>query len=484
MNIMDWLLIIISIAVALAMLFVKRNPRLDIAMLALVAISVLLHGLSDQFRLQLFPTYAVVLVIAVFLVIRVLKPVAEPRPKSVFKKSSLSVVVVAVTVISVLFSNYLPIFTMPEPTGKYAVGTISRHLTDETREETITDEPGDKRELMVNVWYPVDAEAAKSMPKEHFASELSEAIRGGYSFPKQLFSHVKTIPTHVVKDAAISTAEKKYPVVLFSPGNSSTRFQSMTTVEELVSHGFIVVGIDHPYTAAKVVFPDGREIVWKEWLQTDSAAEMYKFNSGMVGIRAADASFVLDTLTQWNANDPDERLTGKLDLDHVGIFGHSLGGATAAETLATDGRFKAGLSWEGATWGTVAHTALKQPFMYIMTEDTDKSFDPGSEKVSVFYDEFVGDLKFIMTKSQNDTYYLTVDQFHHQSFTELALLSPPLFANGLDPVHTVDINRSYAKSFFDRYLKGDTNQPLLDGPSPDFPEVKFDIRWAYTKKRG
>ncbi|WP_244562766.1 hypothetical protein [Paenibacillus uliginis] len=261
MNIMDWLLIINSIAVALAMLFVKRNPRLDIAMLALVAISVLLHGLSDRFRLQLFPTYAVVLVIAVFLVIRVLKPVAEPRPKSVFKKSSLSVVVVAVTVISVLFSNYFPIFTMPEPTGKYAVGTISRHLTDETREETITDEPGDKRELMVNVWYPVDAEAAKSMPKEHFASELSEAIMGVYSFPKQLFSHVKAIPTHVVKDAAISTAEKKYPVVLFSPGNSSTRFQSMTTVEELVSHGFIVVGMDHPYTAAKIVFPDGREIV-------------------------------------------------------------------------------------------------------------------------------------------------------------------------------------------------------------------------------
>jgi hypothetical protein len=31
-------------------------------------------------------------------------------------------------------------------------------------------------------------------------------------------------------------------------------------VEELVSHGYIIVAIDQPYAAASVVFPDGRQV--------------------------------------------------------------------------------------------------------------------------------------------------------------------------------------------------------------------------------
>ncbi|MNH94309.1 hypothetical protein D3C73_469260 [compost metagenome] len=91
----------------------------------------------------------------------------------------------------------------------------------------------------------------------------------------------------------------------------------------------------------------------------------------------------------------------------------------------------------------------------------------------VFYEEFAPDLDSVMTKSTNDTYYLTVDHFIHQSYTDIALLSPKLFAKGIDPVHTIDITRSYVRAFFDQYLKEEP-QLLLEGPSADFPEVKFD----------
>ncbi|WP_205516802.1 hypothetical protein [Paenibacillus sp. SYP-B3998] len=67
-----------------------------------------------------------------------------------------------------------------------------------------------------------------------------------------------------------------------------------------------------------------------------------------------------------------------------------------------------------------------------------------------------------------------------QSFTDIALISPSLFAKHIDPVHNIDITRSYVKAFFDQYLKGE-QQALLNGPSPKYPEVKFDE--GYTKKR-
>jgi hypothetical protein len=36
-------------------------------------------------------------------------------------------------------------------------------------------------------------------------------------------------------------------------------------------------------------------------------------------------------------------------------------------------------------------------------------------------------------------------------------------------------------AFFDRYLKGEEEQPLLEGPSNRFPEATYDMK--YTKLR-
>jgi len=382
----------------------------------------------------------------------------------------------------VYLSRLLPVFSMPEPTGSYAIGTISQHLTDVTRDEILTEEdPSDKRELMVNVWYPTDRSEIEGKKVEHYPAELGDAISLVFGISKQIFSHVTAIPTHVVAGAELSSDKASYPVLLFSPGIRSTRFQSMTAIEELVSHGYIVVGMDHPYSSAKVTFPDGRAILYEAEPEFPTSAGLYENNIKGVGIRAADAQFVLDTITEWNTKDPNGLFEGKLDLDHVGIFGHSYGGATTAETLAQDKRFKAGVSLEGGFWGEVAHTGLQQPFMYMMSGSSAANLDPMNTKKNIyFYEEFAPDLQSTMMKSTNDTYYLTIDHFNHQSFTDIALISPSIFAKDIEPVHNIDITRSYVRAFFDQYLKGE-QQTLLNGQSPEYPEVKFDE--VYTKKK-
>ncbi|OMF40816.1 lipase [Paenibacillus sp. BGI2013] len=489
MRILEWILVIVTVISAVVIWVAPKHRVVGGGTLSALALAILLHGGMDHFRLQLLPTYIVAFVLLIVLSVQLWKSrrniqntqKQKQKRRSWFKIILASILVLALSAGTMVLTSLFPAFTMPESTGSFAIGTFSQQLTDDSREETKSVEPGDKRELMINVWYPVDQETAKGLPLEHYPAELGEAISLVFGIPPVVFSYLDTIPTHVVKGAEVSAAQSKYPVLLFSPGIRSTRFQSMTAIEELVSNGYIVVGIDHPYTSAQVTFSDGDVASYQPDPDFPTSKELYQYNIKGIGIRAEDASFVLDTLTQWNSHDPNQLLEGKLDLDSVGIFGHSYGGATTAEALAQDDRFKAGLSLEGGFWGKVSTTALKQPFMYIMSGGTAKSLDPdATAKDKVFYPEFEPDLDRVMSNSLNDTYYLTVENLFHQSFTDISLISPKMFARGMTPEHNVDITRSYALAFFDRYLKG-KEQPLLQGSSAQFPEATYDA--TYTKIR-
>jgi hypothetical protein len=65
-----------------------------------------------------------------------------------------------------------------------------------------------------------------------------------------------------------------------------------TFVEDLASHGFVVVAIDHPYSVAIVVLPDGRTAI-----QAGSGAPVVPFET-RVGVHAADLRFALDEMTR------------------------------------------------------------------------------------------------------------------------------------------------------------------------------------------
>ncbi|WII40130.1 hypothetical protein [Paenibacillus thiaminolyticus] len=73
---------------------------------------------------------------------------------------------------------------------------------------------------------------------------------------------------------------------------------------------------------------------------------------------------------------------------------------------------------------------------------------------------------------------MTVKGFFHQSFADVALLSP-MFAKEVSADQSVRINRDYVRSFFDRYLLG-KEAPLLDGPSPRYSEAEFDPKLTAT----
>src|SRR5215208_524785 len=136
-----------------------------------------------------------------------------------------------------------------------------------------------------------------------------------------------------------------------TPDLDDRRQMNTFLVEELVSHGYVVVAIDQPYTATDVVFPDGRQAEGLPFEQTKPLARQSflpaeraptlngrTFQEGIVPYLAQDVSFALDRLAVLNQADPNGILSGRLDLQRAGIFGPSGGGLVGGEACRLETR--------------------------------------------------------------------------------------------------------------------------------------------------
>jgi hypothetical protein len=83
-------------------------------------------------------------------------------------------------------------------------------------------------------------------------------------------------------------------------------------------------------------------------------------------------------------------------------------------------------------------------------------------------------LEYMMGRASTHFYYLTVTGTVHGSFGDTVLLTPIEKYIGtrekIDGQKMLKIMNAYTLAFFNKHLKG-MDSPLLDGPSPDFPEV-------------
>jgi predicted dienelactone hydrolase len=253
--------------------------------------------------------------------------------------------------------------------------------------------------------------------------------------------------------APVSTASPKYPVLIFSHGMMGGRIQNTCLIEELVSHGYIVVGIDHTYDCSFAIFPD-RTIC--SILMTRIPIPLDLIAHPGLEIRVEDARFVASQLETLNKS--DRLLSGRMDLAKLGIFGHSLGGQTAMLTIEQDNRFKAALSLDGVN-RHLLQRKINQPFMLLQADRLGDPFE-----VHELCKQFAGPL-----------YCVTLKKSGHANFTDLPLLTPLHWIIGLsgsiDGLRATKIVNAYVVQFFDRYLK-QMAAPLLEPHETSmFPEA-------------
>jgi predicted dienelactone hydrolase len=259
-------------------------------------------------------------------------------------------------------------------------------------------------------------------------------------------------------------------------GASAGVMNYSTLAEDLASHGYVVVGFDAPYRTIEVAFPDGRVIARRPENNPElfSGEERTRLANRLLAAWTADIAFTLDRLGQLNASDASGKFTGRLDMTRVGVFGHSFGGATAAQFCSEDSRCQAGIDVDGSLHGSVVELGIHKPFMFLLSGHGD--FSSGAE-----IRQIQADIQSVYDRLPADgRLRIAIRGANHFTFSDDGALLKSRILRGvfrlfgklnIDGRRQLAVTAYYVHTFFDVYLKGAAISQLKRS-NPLYPEIQ------------
>ena len=450
--------IVIPILLAVYLFWPHPHPLIIRLVPAAALIVMLVHFTLEGYRWQMIPLYALTLIwTALLFFISDIKPIA----------STLTLILLAV---STALPILLPVPKIAAPSGQFEVGTTIYEFTDAARKELYSgkDEP---RRFMVQVWYPAEvtstAQHAQWMPEPKI---YAPAIASFLGMPSFFLDHLSLSASPAYLDVPLAETSEPYPVILFSHGWRGFNAQNTGQAVELASHGYVVIATQHTYGAVITVFPDGTVALNNPKALPENADDPnYEIVARkLVNQWAQDMAFVLDQFQGFD-EDAGSLFFQKLDMERIGVYGHSTGGGAAIQFCGTDSRCKAVLGMDPFMRPVsveVIENGLSQPAFFMFSQGWADLVD---SKNNQLFNQFYPNVS-------NSKGAISIDGTKHYDFSDLPLLSPIAPQLGLKgPLsgkRVTEIVNAYLIDFFEMTL---SNKPstLFSGSFDDFSEVKM-----------
>lgn len=357
---------------------------------------------------------------------------------------------------------------IPAPTGPYAIGNRDVFLVDTARRDPYNNAA--TREVPVTIWYPTDAVGAPARylsANNTFDTQMADKLASAFGQTTSWFGggtpmqpNIKDRATHATLNA--TGFGPGLPVVLISPGFGMPSNMYSIVAEELASQGYVAV----------VISESGEAIV------TEHATKLVSQNVSavnnqwqkVINARVADSRYVLNNLASLPVVGP------LLDLDRIAMIGHSYGGYAASETAYYESRIKVVVALDGmvgyqSTVSKVETYGLTTPVLSLGAEyNLSDTQTMGCEHAS--WNTF-------KTRPHGVFYEISVNGARHNAYSDLGTVSHPSkvteHCGTIGPVRANAVIRRYLIAFLDTYLLQSPDS-LLEGPSPDYPEVVFRTR--------
>lgn len=336
-------------------------------------------------------------------------------------------IIIKTTGMIVLFSVVaLPAILFPQnksvvdTTGEYQVTTSPFTYEDTSRVESYND-TGENRRLNVQFWYP-------------------------------------------------DGADGPYPLIIFSHGGLGVKSSNESLYNELASHGYVVVSIDHTYQCFFTKDSNGDTTLidldyMKELSSEDPQSDIqqsYTYYQKWMKIRMDDINFVIDYIISEAGINNAEIIYSLVDITKIGVMGHSLGGSAALGI----GRIRDDVQ---------AVIALESPFMWDIEGVEDENF-VFTDKIypipvlNVYSDsswsilgdrpQYKANFK-MLADTDASVFNVYINGVGHLALTDFALTSPFLtrIFDGKRPakeaVYCLEVINKVSLEFFNSYLKGE-----------------------------
>ncbi len=449
--------IIIPLLLLIYLLWKAPRPQIIRLTPAAALALTLLHFTLEGYRWQMIPLYVLTLILTILPVFKFdIKPVA-------------SFLTLSLLAVSTALPMLLPVPKVATPSGPFAVGTTTYEFTDASRKELYSGKD-ETRRFMVQVWYPAEVTSAAKHAKWMSEPEIyAPAIAGFLDLPSFFLDHLALSISPAYLDVPLAETSEAFPVILFSHGWNGFNAQNTGQAVELASRGFVVISTQHTYGAVTTVFPDGTVAMNNpKALPEDAEDPNYEVVARkLVNQWAGDSAFVLDQF-QGFSEEADNLFYQKLDMNRVGVYGHSTGGGAAIEFCGTDPRCKAVLGMDPfmrPVSAEVIESGLSQPSFFMFSQGWADLTDSKNNKL---FNQFYPNIT-------NNSGVIVIEGTKHFDFSDLPLLSPIAPQLGLKgPLNgkrvTVIVN-SYLLDFFEMTLY---NKPsaLFDGVFKTYNEVR------------
>jgi dienelactone hydrolase len=335
---------------------------------------------------------------------------------------------------------------VPSSTGPSNVGSRVMQMVDSVRDDPFAGD-GTKRELLVRFWYP--ASIGQGCEPAEYTSQ-----RVWNYFSELLGTPLPEVKTNSCLDAPITGGP--HPVIVFTHGYTGTFTDYTFLFEDLASRGYVVASVDHTSEATAVEFPNGRFVksVFGSHLAEDKLRSDAQSLSLVVSVRSKDLKFVVDELARLNG-ETSGPFAGKLDLTRFAVAGHSLGGLTALIGLNQHPRFKAAVLLD-ASLPDGSASLTETPVLVVAM---------GREQWSDEECRLWSDLR-------GPRFAVNLKGAEHLTPSDAVWLAKGAIKGGaMGPEKTITAIRDYIAAFLDTNLRGKPADPLLSGPSSDYPDA-------------
>ncbi|KAF1851617.1 uncharacterized protein K460DRAFT_413159 [Cucurbitaria berberidis CBS 394.84] len=374
----------------------------------------------------------------------------------------------SLTLASATFVCLVTGISLPPPTGPYNVGSKPYVLNHTTLNDPIA--PNNiSTSILVNVYYPTHDSAPL---QKYIWRGLAATYETYYKLPPGTFGNTTAnIAYNATPLKHAECVKLKLPTLLFGPpfaGPASQMFFAL--ISEVVSRGYTVVSVDHPYEQPYLQYPDGTSFLghsvdWSPGPEVYIPTEVY---------RVTENSAVLDALPSISRH-----LKLSLNITHFAFFGHSLGGSAALAQIPTERnrtssrhkKFLGTIDLDGTVFGRASandsSVDVHAPTLLFASSSHERLYDPTWPVFESWQTSWRKEIR-------------ALGNINHTDFSDLIFLKQ---ANGISgggaaipATRFLNVTRTFVGAFFEMLIGG--GEGVLTGDAQvqrEWPEVVFEF---------